>query len=58
MSHEFKAVNLWRATFKAWMGWYSMNFPPERQPIEKLKPKVNTKSRYLFVCWNPDSYRD
>jgi hypothetical protein len=34
------------------MGWYSMNVSPERQPIEKLKPKINTKSRYLFVCWN------
>jgi hypothetical protein len=29
------------------MGWYSMNVSPERQPIEKLKPKVNTKSRYF-----------
>jgi hypothetical protein len=27
------------------------NFQPER-PIEKLKPKINTKGRYLFVCWN------
>jgi hypothetical protein len=34
------------------MGWYSMNVSPERQPIEKLQPKVNTKSRYLFFCWN------
>jgi hypothetical protein len=25
------------------MGWYSMNVSSERQPIEKLKPKVNTK---------------
>jgi len=21
-----------------------MNFPPERQPIEKLQPKINTKA--------------
>jgi hypothetical protein len=34
------------------MGWYSMHFQPGRLPIEKPKPKVNTKSRYLFVCWN------
>jgi hypothetical protein len=26
------------------MAWYSMNFPPDRQPIEKPKPKINTKS--------------
>jgi hypothetical protein len=26
------------------MGWYSMFLSPGRQPIEKLKPKVNTKS--------------
>ena len=26
------------------MGWYSMLFPPEPQPIEKLKPKISTKA--------------
>ncbi|MFZ2784158.1 MAG: hypothetical protein WAZ36_07150 [Sediminibacterium sp.] len=32
------------------MGWHSMYFSPELQPSEKLKPKISTKNRYLFVC--------
>jgi len=30
------------------MGWYSMNFPPERQLIEKQKMKITTKSWFIF----------
>jgi len=32
------------------MGWYSMNVSPERQPIEKQKMKITTKSWFIFFC--------
>jgi hypothetical protein len=33
-----------------------MIFSVKPKPIAKQKMKVNTKSSYLFVYWNPGSY--
>jgi hypothetical protein len=35
------------------MGWNSMNFSPERQPIEKQKMKIKQKADLYSSARNP-----